>query len=160
MSFEIGIMDLKSNKIGIFHPCKFGLRDFTQFEIRIMGLQWFWNWDYGITGPLLWGPYYLRWYLTLNTTTVMNLGTTSKVQCLRKRKLLSKGGGGGVGSHVILFDKSQRRWFFLNNSMQLLKDLNRKHIFLRFKHKFKFLVLNHELSFVWYSQSSRFIAVD
>ena len=25
ISFEIGIMDLKSNQIGIFHPCKLGL---------------------------------------------------------------------------------------------------------------------------------------
>ncbi len=31
ISFEIGIMDLKSNQIGIFIPCKLGLRDFTIF---------------------------------------------------------------------------------------------------------------------------------
>ncbi len=41
ISFEIGIMDLKSNQIGIFHPCKLGLRDFTLFEIQIMGLHLF-----------------------------------------------------------------------------------------------------------------------
>ncbi len=51
ISFEIGIMDLKSNQIGMFHPCKLELRDFTLFEIWIMGLHQFWNWDYGITGP-------------------------------------------------------------------------------------------------------------
>ena len=49
ISFEIGIMDLKSSQIWIFHPCKLGLRDFTllklgllhyaSFEIEITGLQ-------------------------------------------------------------------------------------------------------------------------
>ncbi len=39
ISFEIGIMDLKSNQIGILHPCKLGLLDFTLFEIGIMGLR-------------------------------------------------------------------------------------------------------------------------
>ena len=39
ISFEIGIMDIKSNQKGIFHPCKIG----------IMGLHPFRNWDYGIT---------------------------------------------------------------------------------------------------------------
>ncbi len=56
MSFEIGIMDLKSNQIGIFHLCKLGLWDFTLFEIGIMGLCRFQNWDYGITGPPYGGP--------------------------------------------------------------------------------------------------------
>ena len=42
ISFEIGITDIKSNQIGIFHPCKIG----------ITGLQPTWNWDYGIT-PVL-----------------------------------------------------------------------------------------------------------
>ncbi len=28
ISFEIGLKHLKSNQIGIFHPCKLGLRDF------------------------------------------------------------------------------------------------------------------------------------
>ncbi len=32
-------MNLKSNQIGIFHPCKLGVQDFTLFEIG----------DYGIT---------------------------------------------------------------------------------------------------------------
>ena len=41
ITFEIGIMDLKSNQIGIFHPCKLGLWDFIPFEIRIMGLHRF-----------------------------------------------------------------------------------------------------------------------
>ncbi len=41
ISFEIGVMDLKSNQIWIFHPCKLGLRDFTLFEIRSMGLHQF-----------------------------------------------------------------------------------------------------------------------
>ena len=39
ISFEIGIMYLKSNQIGIFHTCKLGLRDFILFEIGIMGLR-------------------------------------------------------------------------------------------------------------------------
>ncbi len=38
ISFEIGIMDHKSNQIGIFHTCKLGLRDSTLFEIGIMGI--------------------------------------------------------------------------------------------------------------------------
>ena len=38
ISFEIWFMDLKSNQIGIFHPCKLGTRDFTQCEIGITGL--------------------------------------------------------------------------------------------------------------------------
>ena len=38
ISFEIGIMDIKFNLIGIFHPCKLGLWDFTPIEIGIMGL--------------------------------------------------------------------------------------------------------------------------
>ncbi len=57
ISFEIGIMDLKSDQIWIFHPCKlglhpispylkFGLWDYTSFEIGIMALQ----------NPL-WGPF-------------------------------------------------------------------------------------------------------
>ena len=56
ISFEIGIMDIKSNQKGIFHPCKIG----------ITGLHPFRNWDYGITLVLksglrdyrtpLWGP--------------------------------------------------------------------------------------------------------
>ena len=41
ITFEIGIMDLKSNQIRIFHTCKLGLRDFTLFEIGIMGLRRF-----------------------------------------------------------------------------------------------------------------------
>ncbi len=56
ISFEIVIMELKSTQIGIFHPCKLALQDFTLFEIGIMGLRHFWNWDYGITGPPLWEP--------------------------------------------------------------------------------------------------------
>ncbi len=44
-------------KFGFFHPCKLGLLDFTLFEIGVMGLRLFWNWDYRITGPPLWGPY-------------------------------------------------------------------------------------------------------
>ncbi len=52
ISFEIGIMDIKSNQIGVFHPCKLGLGVFTLFGIRLMGLHRFWNWDYWmITGP-------------------------------------------------------------------------------------------------------------
>ncbi len=43
ISFEIGIMDVKPNQIGIFHPCKLGLRDYTLFKIGIAGLP-------------LWGP--------------------------------------------------------------------------------------------------------
>ncbi len=39
ISFEIGIIDIKSIQKGIFHPCKIG----------IMGLHPFRNWDYGIT---------------------------------------------------------------------------------------------------------------
>ncbi len=31
ISFEFGIMDLKSNQIGIFHPLKLGLRDYACF---------------------------------------------------------------------------------------------------------------------------------
>ena len=43
ISFDIGIMDPKSNKIGIVHPCKLGLqdKDFTLFEIWILGLRRF-----------------------------------------------------------------------------------------------------------------------
>ncbi len=41
ISFEIGIMDLKSNQIGIFHACKLGSRDHTLFKIGILGLRWF-----------------------------------------------------------------------------------------------------------------------
>ncbi len=48
--YKIGIMDLKSNQIWIFHPCKhwdygispylkLGLWDYAGFEIGIMGLQ-------------------------------------------------------------------------------------------------------------------------
>ncbi len=44
-------MDLKYNQIGISHPCKLGLWDFTLFEIRIMGLRWFLNWDCGLQDP-------------------------------------------------------------------------------------------------------------
>ena len=40
---DIEIMDLKFTQIGVFHPSKFGLRDFTLFEIRIMGLHRFWT---------------------------------------------------------------------------------------------------------------------
>ncbi len=39
ISFEIGVGDIKSNQIVIFHPCKLRLLDFTLFEIGIMGLQ-------------------------------------------------------------------------------------------------------------------------
>ena len=46
ISFEIGIMDIKSNQKGIFHPCKIG----------ITGLHPFRNWDYGITRPPYGGP--------------------------------------------------------------------------------------------------------
>ncbi len=42
ISFENGIMDIKYNPKGIFHPCKIG----------IMGLHPFRNWDYGITQVL------------------------------------------------------------------------------------------------------------
>ncbi len=44
ISFEIGIMDIKSNQKGIFHPCtyivKLGLRDYTLFVIGITGLHY------------------------------------------------------------------------------------------------------------------------
>ena len=41
ISFEIGIMDLKSKKIGIFHSCLLRLRDYTLFKIWIKGLRRF-----------------------------------------------------------------------------------------------------------------------
>ncbi len=37
---------------------KLGLRDYTPSEIGITGLHPVWNWDNGITGPPLPGPYY------------------------------------------------------------------------------------------------------
>ncbi len=39
ISFEIGIIELKSNQIGIFNPFKLGLRNFTLIEIGTMGLR-------------------------------------------------------------------------------------------------------------------------
>ena len=39
---------------------KLGLWDSTPFKIGIMGLHPIWNWDYGITGPPLWGPLYCK----------------------------------------------------------------------------------------------------
>ena len=51
ISFEIGIMDIKSNQKVIFHPCK----------IDITGLHPFPNWDYRITLALKLG---LRDYRT------------------------------------------------------------------------------------------------
>ncbi len=41
ISFEIGIMDIKSNQIGIFTHVKLGLRDYNLLEIGIMGLRRF-----------------------------------------------------------------------------------------------------------------------
>ncbi len=41
ISFEIGIIDLKSNQIQIFRPCNLGFWDDILFKIGIMGLRWF-----------------------------------------------------------------------------------------------------------------------
>ncbi len=74
-SFKIGIMDLKSNQIGISHPCKSWLRDFTLFKTGIMGLCRFWNWDYGITGPPLWREF-SRWQKKLHDPSPAYVKTT------------------------------------------------------------------------------------
>ncbi len=52
-SFAIGIMGLKINQIWIFHPCIFGMLNFTRFDYA--------GFEIGITGlqdPPFWGPNY------------------------------------------------------------------------------------------------------
>ena len=61
--FEIGILEIRC-EIGILAPgtwdltlLKLGFWDFAPFEIGILGFLPFSNWDFGIPGPPLTGPY-------------------------------------------------------------------------------------------------------
>ncbi len=56
-ALKLGLWISNSTKHGFSIHSKLGFWDFTLFEIGITGLRRFWNWDYGITGPPLWGPF-------------------------------------------------------------------------------------------------------